>query len=226
MDTIMILSVKVEKKRSKRYLIYSNREEPILTIHEDIWIKHRLMKGVELTAEQIVAIQAEDDSYAAYLAAISYLGARPRTMKQIQGYLMRKEHEEQHIRHALERLEMEKIVDDEVYAQQFASSRIKNGLKGSRYILQELRQQGVSQEAAYAALSQLDRESEQESAQLLAEKKWRSLKGEVRLRRQKLQQFLLRRGFPGDIVREVMKNAQFHTNEEQIQEEDGLWLDN
>ncbi|MEF2244489.1 RecX family transcriptional regulator [Paenibacillus sp. IITD108] len=222
----MITSVKLEKQGKKRYLLYAGGEEPILSVHEDIWIKYRLMKGLELTKEQVEEIQEADHKYAAYSLAIAYLGAKPRTKKQMYSYLLRKEFEEHHIQYAIDRLEEERIVDDELYAKQFVQSRVNSALKGRHFIMNELRQRGVSKEASMEAIAELDYESELQAASTLADKKWRSLKGEYADRRRKLQLFIMRRGFPSDIVREVMKMEQFQRAVEEKGEDDGLLLDN
>lgn len=222
----MITSVKLEKQGKRRYLLFAGGEEPVLSVHEDIWIKYRLMKGIELTGAQIKEIQEEDDKYAAYLLAVSYLGAKPRTKKQIHSYLCRKEVEDHHIEYALDRLENEQIVDDELYAKQFVQARMRTTLKGRHIIMNELRQRGVSKEASIEAMAEFDEDSEMDAAKTLAEKKWRTFKGEFLSRRRKLQMFLIRRGFPSEIVREIMRMGQFQRDTEENGEEDGLLLDN
>lgn len=217
---------KKEKRRYHLHAVHADGEEPFLSVHEDILIRHRLMKDGEVTKEQVIEIRDEDCCYKAYVLAIAYLGAKPRTSKQIQQYLTRKELEEPHIEYAIERLENEKLVDDEQYAKQFAASRLRSGQKGRLMIRQELQQRGVSKQAAAEALSGLDRGSELESATTLAHKKARSLSGDTAKRRAKLIGFLMRRGFPGDIVREAIKSVNLSAGDDLEEEDDGVLLDN
>ncbi|MGG1633508.1 RecX family transcriptional regulator [Paenibacillus sp. FSL K6-3182] len=222
----MILSVKQDKKERKLYHLFAESEKAILSVHEDILIRYRLTKGQLVTEAQADEIRMEDERYRGYIMAIAYLGARPRTRKQIEQYLNRKFFEADNIQYALDRLEREHIVDDEQYARQFATSRLKNRLKGRRFIQQELQQRGVSKEAAAEAIGSLDQKVELASAKKAAEKKWRSLKGEPFEKKRKLMGYLMRSGFPGDIVKDVIKSIDLDGEEDSFEEDDGLLLDN
>ncbi|CAM3932109.1 RecX family transcriptional regulator [Paenibacillus alkaliterrae] len=222
----MVLSVRPDKKERRLYHLYAKPEEPLLSVHEDILIRYRLMKGQQLSVDQIEEIRKEDERYRAYVLAIGYLGAKPRTRKQIQQYLLRKLFEESNIQYALDRLEREHIVDDEQYARQFAAGRMRSSLKGRRWIKQELQQRGVSKQAAAEATDALGREDELAAAKCAADKKWRSLKGEPLDKKRKLMGYLMRRGFPGDIVKEAIKNVEADDAVDPFDDEDGLLLDN
>ncbi|WP_238404369.1 RecX family transcriptional regulator [Paenibacillus paridis] len=222
----MILSVRQDKKERKLYHLFAESEEPTLSVHEDMLVRFRLTKGQVLTEVQIEEIRTEDERYRAYVLAIAYLGPKPRTRKQIEQYLNRKLFEPDNIQYALDRLEREHIVDDEQYARQFATSRLKNSSKGRRFIKQELQMRGVSKEAAAEATDALDHEVEMLSAKKAAEKKWRSIKGEPFERKRKLIGYLMRRGFSSDIVKEAIKSIDLTGEEEAFEEDDGLLLDN
>lgn len=224
---IEISAVEQDRKDRSRYHIYTNgMEEPLLSVHEDLLIKYRLLKGKELTGELITEIADEDGRYRAYALAVNYLGMKARTRKQIEQYLQRKEFEPEPIAYALERLESEHIVDDGEYARQFAMQRIRYSQKGRRWIKQELQQRGVSKQAAADALDSIGKEDELASAVHAAKKKWRSLKGENREKRQKLMAFLMRRGFPSDVVKQAARTAIDEAETEQADEDEGLLLDN
>lgn len=221
-----IESVHRDKKEKRRYLIYSEAEEPVLSVHLDIIIRFRLVKGRTITANEITHIRNEDERYQAYVLAIAYLGAKPRTRKAIGQYLTRKEFLQENIEYALNRLESEQLVDDEQYARQFATSRMRSGLKGRLMIKQELQQRGVSKQAAAEALSELDTDSELAAAKTLAEKKVRLVKGDRNQKRMKLTAFLMRRGFPGSVVREALRGLDWKEENGHDEEEDGVLLDN
>ncbi|WP_156280884.1 regulatory protein RecX [Paenibacillus sp. NEAU-GSW1] len=221
-----IKAVKQDRKERSRFHIYGEDEEAVLTVHEDLLIKYRLLKGRTLTDSELEQIREEDNRYRTYALAVAYLGARPRTRKQLEQYLQRKAFEEEHISAALERLENEHFVDDDEYARQFALQRIKYAHKGRRWIKQELQLRGVSKQAAASAAEAIDKGAELEAAIIAAGKKWRSLKGEERDRRMKLMAFLMRRGFPGDIVKEAVRSVLERAAAEAADDDDGLMLDN
>ncbi|PWW06470.1 regulatory protein [Paenibacillus cellulosilyticus] len=221
-----VTSVEQDAKQHRRYHIYMDgMPEPMLSVHEDLLIRHRLFKGLELSASAIADIQAEDNKYRAYAMAIHYLGFRPRTSKEIEWYLQRKEIEPEPIAYAIERLEQERLIDDEDYARRFAQSRLRTGGKGRLLIKQELKMRGVDKHTADAASRELERDTEQASADHAAAKKWRSMTGEIYDKRRKLTQFLLRRGFPMDVAMQAVKQVSADQGSTPDDEELG-WLDN
>lgn len=221
-----ITSVEQDAKQHRRYHIYMDQaQEPMLSVHEDLLIRHRLFKGLELTESAITDIQAEDNQYRAYAMAVNYLGFRPRTSKEIERYLQRKEIEIEPIAYAIERLKQERLIDDDDYARRFAESRLRSGGKGRLLIQQELKMRGVDKNTADSASRELGRDVEQASADQAAAKKWRSMTGELYDKRRKLIQFLLRRGFPMDVAMQAVKQASADQVSDPDDEELG-WLDN
>ncbi|GFN31821.1 RecX family transcriptional regulator [Paenibacillus xylaniclasticus] len=221
-----ITSVELDSKNRKRYLIYvDGRVEPALSIHEDLLIRYRLFKGTELSPEAVADIIRDDNRYRAYALAVYYLGFSPKTSKEIERYLTRKELEEESIAYAIERLKQEKLIDDADYADRFARSRVRAGGKGRLLIKQELTLRGVDRRTADSAVANIDQEAEQSAADRIAEKRWRSISGESSDKYRKITQFLLRRGFPGEVVRRAVKRA-MKAAEAELDDDDSVWLDN
>ncbi|MBM7564687.1 RecX family transcriptional regulator [Paenibacillus sacheonensis] len=212
----------VPKKKQRYYLYVNDAKEPFTDVHEDLLIKFRLLKGREIDAEELKQIVLEDSHHRAYILALAYLGARQRTEKEITRYLSKKELDEQSAQKAIERLRKEGLVNDPQYAELYAAQRMRTQLKGRRLLQQELLQRGIKRDTAKEAAAKLSPESETEMAVRAALKKWPSIKGEERERKQKLAVFLLRRGFPSSIVREAVKAA----SEGELDDEDGQMLDN
>ena len=132
---ITVSAVERDAKRRGFYLIYGDAEEaPVLSVHEDILIRHKLFKGVELDDETLNRIRQEDGRQRAYAAGLAYLGMRPRTRKELERYLARKAFAEADVRAAIERLERERYVDDGEYARAFARQRADAHYKGRRQI--------------------------------------------------------------------------------------------
>ncbi|QHW34905.1 RecX family transcriptional regulator [Paenibacillus rhizovicinus] len=220
---LTITSVEQDPKKKQRYYIYVNdAQDPFTSVHEDLLIKFRLLKGREIDGEELKQIVLEDSHHRAYILALAHLGARQRTEKEIMRYLARKELDEHSTQKAIERLRQEGLVNDSIYAEQYAAQRMRSQLKGRRLLQQELQQRGIKKDTAKEAASKLNEESETEIAIRAAMKKWPYIKGEIRERKQKLAVFLLRRGFPSSTVREAVKAA----SDGVLEDEDGLMLDN
>ncbi|PZD93721.1 RecX family transcriptional regulator [Paenibacillus sambharensis] len=218
-----IVTVTQLRKQKGRYALYRDgEEEPVLSVHEDIMIKYRLLKGAWVKESDLPFIRAEDDRHRAYSLAVAYLGAKPRTRKEIERYLARKELEPEIIALTADRLEAERFVDDADYAVQFARQRARSQGKGRLRIKQELLQRGISRTQAADAVEALDPGAELEAAVKAASKKWPYVKGEFRERKMKLSQFLMRRGYTGETVRQAVQEVVRELDEP----DDTDWLDN
>ncbi|WP_020615210.1 RecX family transcriptional regulator [Paenibacillus daejeonensis] len=218
-----ITSVEQVLRKRGYYLIYlDHAEDAALTLHEDIVVRYKLLKGTVLSEAAIEDVQVASERHQAYMLAVAYLGARARTAKEIERYLLRKEVQPELIAQVVERLENDHFIDDQDYAMRFAGTRLRLQNKGSRRIKQELIQRGVAKRVAAAAVDSLDEEAELQAAVRVAAKKWPYLKGEDRERKRKLMMFLLRRGYPHPIVKQAMTNV----TQEVIEDDDSQMLDN
>ncbi|SEN35160.1 RecX family transcriptional regulator [Paenibacillus sp. OV219] len=220
---LIITGVEQDRKLKQRYHLFVNdSQEPYINVHEDLLIKFRLLKDREIHADELKEIVEEDSRHRAYITALAYLGARQRTEKEILRYLARKEIDAEAAAKAIVRLTQEGLVNDNQYANMYASEKMRTQLKGRRLLQQELQQRGISKDMAKQASQELSAESELEVAVRAAHKKWPYIKGEPRERKQKLAAFLLRRGFPMSVVREAVKAAAQRMEDD----EDGHMLDN
>lgn len=205
----VVLSVKVDRKNIKEYIItVSNIDEPLI-VHEDLFISYRLTKGQGLTSSLIDEIKEENAKYMAYIKAIKYLGSKARSSKQIADYLRRQQFQNEHISQAIDKLVAEGYVNDVQYAASFVKSKVRTQGKGRNRIAMELKSRGISSDAIQSALSELSEEDELEVANLAASKKLRNLSGESLEIRRKLQIFLMRKGYTNAVIRKVMENIDF-----------------
>lgn len=198
----------VERDGKGRYLIYcEGMDEPVLAVHEDLLIRHRLLKGMELDEERLAEIEREADEHEAFRTALASLGRSNRTRKELELYLRRKGFTGQVSAAALDRLAREGWLDDGRYAREFARARAEGQYKGRHLIRMELIRRGISRSVADEAIGGIDPETERRAAVEAALRKWPALRGERRDRVRKLAQFLYRRGYTGAVVREAVRAA-------------------
>lgn len=183
--------------------------EYALQVHEDTLIKYRMLKGGIFTKTELEDIVQADEKQKAYAAALVQLSRKPRTRYELFMKLKEKGWGEERIEQTLNRLESEGLVNDAVYARDWAAYRASQQGKGKVWIRQELRQKGVAKLHIEAALGAVDEETELAGARKLAEKRWRitdetdgSL---VREQKRKIAAFLLRRGYSGSVASRVIK---------------------
>jgi regulatory protein len=101
--------------------------------------------------------------------AVGLLAIRPRSHREVERRLTEKGYHPDTIEMVLYKLEKESLVDDETFAHEWAAARSQLHIGRAR-ILQELRQKGVAQATAQAAIDELDADSEYTAAVALAAK--------------------------------------------------------
>lgn len=201
-EDLIITSVEMMRKPKHRYLIMFGPYS--ITVHEDVMIKYRMMKGNMFRKEELEEIVVADERQQAYVEALRFLERKPRTAKEIAQRLNQKGMTADSIEKAIVRLQQERLVDDELYAKQWAEQRITRQKKGRMWVRQELRQKGIGSELIVEALNEVSEEDELESAYAVGKKKWLQSKGDALERKHKTGAFLMRRGFTGDQVRKVI----------------------
>jgi regulatory protein len=202
----IITAVESLPKEKQMYLIHLDGS-PALTVHEDILIKYRLLKGESLSEELVEEIEYAEERSKAYLQALSYLSRRPRSVKEVRQHLARKQFPEHWVDDALQRLQSQGYLDDGQFAKQWAGHRVRSQKKGSVWIRYELTEKGVSKEQISSALQELDHDAEYKNAVELARRRWKADSDNEFKQRQKLMQFLLRRGYTNDVVRRAVREV-------------------
>ncbi len=101
------------------------------------------------------------------------------------------------------RLVRDKYLDDAGYAVRVARTRLREGGLGRNRIRQDLRARGVPRDVAEGGLAEaLTEAPEAETLDRVAQRYWRNrASDDPRDKLRKLWAFLVRRGFPSDLVR-------------------------
>ncbi|MFZ0324095.1 MAG: regulatory protein RecX [Actinomycetes bacterium] len=133
----------------------------------------------------------------------------PRTRAQLAEALRRRSVPDEAAQQVLDRFGELGYVDDDAFAHAWVESRHNGRGLARRALAHELRQRGVADETARAALEAVDAESERATAQRLARRRlasMRTLPRDVVTRR--LVAMLARKGYPpsvaGSVVRELL----------------------
>jgi regulatory protein len=138
----------------------------------------------------------------AYERALLRLSRRDHTEAELRRVLRARGHEEAEVEEALARLRAQRYLDDASFAERFSRSRVETHRMGRMRIRRDLRQRGVKREVAEAGLRRaLHDASEAEALEAVARRYWKQHdRDEPALRVRRLWAFLLRRGFPADLV--------------------------
>ncbi len=160
---------------------------------------HRLKTGMQVTEEELLALQRENEQREALDKALSHISAAGKTEKEVRDFLRRKGYLEEVVEDVVARMKEYGYIDDEAYAKSYAESAQKR--KGSRLIALELKRKGVGEEAIAGAVEGADEEA---AAQRVLEKYLRQKDLSDPKTVQKAYRHLLSKGFDYDTVRAAL----------------------
>jgi regulatory protein len=170
-------------------------------LHMDLVLAEGLSKGVELSSEKIVRLLQEDSFIKAREKALHYIGYRARSTQEVITRLSREHYTQEAIERVITRLIELDMLDDQKFAQEFAEGRLRNKGFGPMRIQQDLRRKGISPEIIETVVASVFEEMPpEELAAVSAEKIFARLsrQSDTFVRRKKLSDYLLRRGFNYD----------------------------
>ena len=206
-DPLIVSALSETPNRSGRYRVAINGVD-IGDVTIDFVADAGVREGTTITREQAVEVVAAAHRTAVLDKALDLLAVRARSSRDLGLRLRRAGAQGPDISWAVARLVAQGFVDDAAYARGVARAKALAGGVSRRKVITVLRQKGVAQDVATAAidetLSEVDHD-EYGAALAAAEKRMRALGSlEPAKRRQRLYAFLARRGYESDIVRRVL----------------------
>jgi regulatory protein len=173
------------KKNPGRINLYLDGEFAFALSIDEV-VKNGLKKGLELTVDQVEALKKNDDLLWAYTKILNYLSFRPRTEFEVRARLKKYDiTETASVDWIINKLKENNYLSDLEFARWFVDSRMSNRPRSKQHLSAELRAKGVSADVINQVLLYLN-----DSAPLEA-----LISKKATLSRDKLLQFLLRRGF-------------------------------
>lgn len=190
-----ITALRFQKRTAERVNVYLDDQYAFAV---PALVAAALRRGQYLTDADIARLRDQDQEQKAYDRALRLLGRRPRSIAEIKRYLQGHEFSEATCEAVIQRLKAAEYLDDEVFARLWVADRERFRPRGEVALRHELRQKGIAGDIIDNALEDVDGES---NAYRAAETQARRLAGlDARTFRQKLGNFLLRRGFSHDTV--------------------------
>lgn len=214
----VITKISVGKKNKSRYNIFidkGNGEEFGFSVGEDVLIKMDLKKGKELDELDMIEIAFQDDIQKAYSLSLLYLSHRMRSESEVVKYLKEKEYGDHVIKEAIHKLYGHGYLNDREFAEALVRTRINSGDKGPVIIARELKEKGIKENVAEQALALYKSELQLENAAKHIQKGAKQKAGSSLIEmKRKIEQTLIRKGFPGSIIEEAMRDAVIEKDEE------------
>lgn len=208
----IIAKITTQKKATDRYnvfLDYGKGEEYAFSVDEDVLIKFQLKKGMELDEFSLQEINYQDDIRKSYNMAIRFLARRMRSELEVRDHLEEKEVDAPIIQEVIHKLYANQFLNDGDFANAFVRTQINTTDKGPELIIRELRDKGINEAIIERVLSQFSEENQLEKAQKMAEKLFqKNARDSIRIQRQKVEQLLLRKGYPFAVIAIAVETAQ------------------
>ncbi|TFH37599.1 MAG: regulatory protein RecX [Anaerolineales bacterium] len=198
----IVTAIRQQTRKSDRVNVYVDE---VFRLGLTKLLAARLRIGQELSEEQIEHLLHQQEFEVAYRRAYQFISRRPHTVREIRMKLSRKQVPAQVIEEVIERLQANKLLDDQSFARAWIENQQSFRPRGRRALQMELRKKGVANEIIEVLLTDFD---DEEAAYRTAEKaypRYRSLPPEIG--EQRLLAYLARRGFNDRLCRKVVEAA-------------------
>lgn len=146
-------------------------------------------------------------------AALSYLSARMRTVREVEDKLDDLQYGEGDILVTVERLKELNLLNDEEYAREFVRSRLATKPVSRQKLYLDLKNHKVPEAWIQTVLNELPEETEADNAREVAIKYWRQMSAiEEPVRRERVLRRLMSRGFSTEASLAAIRQAAEETD--------------
>jgi len=135
-----------------------------------------------------------------YNMALDMLSRRDNSEQEIKQKLSRKGINQEEIGEVLEKLKRNGLVDDSIFAMTYAKHLLAAKPVGPKLLEQKLRQKGLATTAIQQTLQAVEEEYSMNDLAMMAMRKWQRIHPKHAQDRQRLNRFLISRGFTIDQI--------------------------
>ncbi len=211
----VITKITPQKRRRGRYNIYLDGKYSF-PVSENVLADFGLRKDTKLSDERIREIVDEENFQKFYLKILDFLSYQSRSrneiVKRLKEYLRKSELDEEFSlgveERILDKLEEANLINDEEFVRTYINniSTSKNP-PGPRKVREFLFKKGIDRDLIERHVSNYPKERETEGAKKALERKLRNAKSRDLMdpkKKQRMIQYLLRKGYSYDVVRSVV----------------------
>ena len=195
-----ITDMQIQKRNKTRANIYLDGEFAFALEMRTV-MKLGLKIGKDVDVQTIKAAVFDSEVSVAFGKAVDYLARAMKTTKQMHDYLTKKGYAAEVVNAVIQKLQGYKYLDDQTYARLYTQQ--SKAYKGERRIKQELVNKGIAHDQVDDEV-QIDKDDQLQTATILAEKYLKNKDRDIKTM-QKLQRFLLYRGFDFDTVNSIIR---------------------
>lgn len=192
------------QKNQKRFNIYlDNRFGFGLDLEN--FVKLALKINQELSDIEIEKIVKKAEFQKSFDKLLRFVMLRPRSEKEINDYLRRKKVHESMFKDLFNRLNRLELIDDAKFCKWWIDQRIAFKLKSKKDLKFELKAKGISNTTIENTLNDVYIDELKIVEELINKKAYLWDKYNEKVKKQKMSNYLLRKGFGWDIVSKIVK---------------------
>ena len=195
-----ISKIEIQKNNKNRVNIYIE-DEYVFSCATELIYKRKLSINESIDLEYIKSVVEEDNFIKAKTDALRAIEKTLKTEKEITDKLSKKGYDLDIIKRVIEFLKEYEFLNDSKYAEMYIKDKLNSS--GRNKIIYTLRSKGIDKNIISNCFSQVDKSDEQESAFLLASKKYNLLINREKDKKklyQKLVQFLSSKGYEWEVI--------------------------
>jgi regulatory protein len=170
----------------------------------DNFFKFKLKVEQELSEEEIEKIKETSNKKKILDNIIKFAMIRPRSEKEIVDWLKRRHIDVLIHRYVIKKLAGLKLINDLDFAKWWVEMRLSQG-KSQRSMIYDLRSKGISVETIKQVLSEVEIDEVKMAKDLINKKMYKWQRFDEKIRRQKISQYLLGKGFDWNVINNVVK---------------------
>ncbi|WP_054655556.1 recombination regulator RecX [Lentilactobacillus kisonensis] len=207
------------QKRKGRFNVYVDGKYAF-PISEEVFIKFRIFKGMEVDKDLIKQIEQADDLSKLHSRALNYLAHNLRTVYEVRTKLAEISDDPDAIDQVIAQLADQRLVDDGKYAESYVRTVVREEKNGPDWIRQHLKDKHVNSDDIEAALDRYFPADEVIRIGVgVAQKQLKSHHNDsAKMAINKTKNLLMRRGFPYSDLDQVMDQIDTDGMVEQDQE--------
>jgi regulatory protein len=181
-----------------------------------------LLVGKQLSAEEFAKLEQTESGDKAYLAALRFLEARPRSIAEVRARLGRKDYAPEAIDAAIARLAELELLDDTAFARYWVENRQAYRPRGVGALRDELRRKGIGADVTAEVLDDALTGDEAASAWELARGALRKYAGsqDRNAFTRRMGSYLQRRGYTFEVIRPIVDQLWAEVSAAEDAEED------
>ncbi len=203
-----ITDLQIQKNNKTRANVYIDGEFAF-ALEMITVMKLGLKIGDEVSESKLLQAVTDSERACAFDKAMSYLGRGMKTVHQMREYLLRKGYDADVTEYVIAKLKDYRYLDDKAYASAYVEQN--SATKGERRLRRELVSKGIAQTTAEQYAKE-EGEQALAHAEQLARKYMKSKSCDVK-NLQRLQRYLLSRGYDFDIVNAVVRSFNVTTDD-------------